>query len=176
MHRHQGAAAQTETSYANVVVQSVPGHRSVEGNELTHTAAKAATLLYEDPPVIPYGCARSLIKQSINNDISNYVMSESVYSKLSSKKDAEIKSRKNQLLLARIWAGHHWVFMSYHKLVDKKLGDRCKVCEDQPTHNIHHFLCKCEQTDTLRLKFFVTTEIGLKSLLKIHPLPYVTPR
>ena len=92
----------------------VLGHRGVEGNE------KSATLLDEDPTEIPYVCARSLIKRSINDDISSHPSSEAVYSKFSSKK-AEIK---DQVILARIWSGHHWSLESYHKLVDEENDNR----------------------------------------------------
>ena len=157
------------TSRAKVVVQWVPGHSGVEGNELADTAAKAATLLDEDPTEIPFGCAKSLIKRSINDDISSHARSEVVYSKLSAKKEAEIKSREDQVLLARLRSGHHWGLESYHKLVNEEHDDRCKVCEDHPPHDLQHFICECEQTDTLRMECFGTTGIGLEVLTE-NPL------
>ena len=146
------------TSCAKVEVQWALSHSDVEGNKIADTAAKAATLLNEDSTDIPYVCASSLIKRSINDDISSRPRAEEVYSKFSSKK-AEIK---DQVILARIWSGHHWSLESYHKLVDEEHDHRYKVCEDQPKHNLNHFIYKCEQTDALRMECFGTTGSALE--------------
>ena len=64
------------------------------------------------------------MKRSINDEISSHSSSEAVYSKFYSKKEAEIKSEEDQVILARIRSVHHWSLESYHKLVDEENDNR----------------------------------------------------
>ena len=41
------------------------------------------------------------------------------YAGYSKKKEAEIKTRANQVIIGCIYTGHHWGIESYHLLVDK---------------------------------------------------------
>jgi hypothetical protein len=91
-----------------------------------------------------------------------------VYSKLSMRKEAEVKSRDDQVLLGRIRSGHHWCLESYHQLVDENHDTTCKECGWQ-LHDLEHFIYNCQTTDRIRMRCFGTTGVGL-DILTDNPL------
>ena len=89
-----------------------------------------------------------------------------VYSNISKKKEKEITSRSDQVLLARVRSGHHWFFESYHHLVNSDHNTTCPIsgCGD-PVHDLEHWLCKCPANTLRRQKIFgdTTVELGILS-------------
>ena len=93
---------------SQILIQWIPGHKGIEGIELADEAAKSATTLDEDPTPITLGSARAEIEATIKEDLSSHERSAQVYSKLSKKREAaEVMTRADQVLLARIRSGHH---------------------------------------------------------------------
>ena len=82
---------------------------------------------------------------------------------ISKKKEREVKSRSNQVLLA---IGHHWFSESYHHLVNSDHDIICLIygCGD-PMHDWDHWLCKCPANTERRQKIFgdTTVELGILS-------------
>ena len=112
--------------------------------------------------------AREKIKAVIKEDLSSHARTSLVYSKYSKKREAaEVLTRADQVLLARIRSGHHWAFGSYHKLVDDSYDASCKECGAE-LHDLEHWLCHCPASSHIRLKCFGTLDIGL-DVLTNHP-------
>ena len=86
-----------------------------------------------------------------------------MYGKLSKQREAEVKSRADQVLLARIRSGHHWAFQSYHKLVDDAHDATCKECGCD-LHDLEHWLCQCIAHSHLRMRHFGTGDVDLDVL------------
>ena len=98
----------------------VPGHSDIEGNELVDAVVKLAITQAEDPMDITFGITCAKIRATVRDDISSHERMARVYAKFSVQKEAEVKSRYDQVLLARIRTAHHWYLESYHQVVDKK--------------------------------------------------------
>ena len=153
---------------AMLKIQWVPGHSGIVGNELADLAAKHATTLDEVPTEIPFGSACARIKSVIRDDHSSHARTARVYAKYSKQKEAEVKTRNDQVLLGRIRTGHHWHFESYHQLVDKEHDTTCEECGFK-LHDLKHWLCDCPATAHIRMRLFGTSEIFLEILTE-NPL------
>jgi ribonuclease HI len=154
---------------ADVSIQWVPGHSGIEGNELADAAAKQATSLQQEPTAITLGSACARIRATIKDDLSTHERSARVYSKISKQKEAEVRSREDQVLLGQIRAAHHWCFESYHQLVDETHNTTCKECGWE-MHDLEHWLCHCPSTSHIRMRTFGTLDVGLE-VLTDTPIP-----
>ena len=147
---------------AKVTIQWIPGHKGIAGNELADKAAKEATTLDEEPTAITLGSARAKIKQAVKDTIT-HERTAKVYAKLCRQKKAEVRSRADQVFLARIRSGHHWGLESYHKLVDCEHDTKCKEC-GHALHYLEHWLCHCPANVHNRMKYFGTSDVSLDIL------------
>ena len=150
---------------ADLAIQWVPGHSNIAGNDMVDTAAKAATTLNEPQTSIAYSGICAVIRSEVR-DVLTHERSMKVYSNISKKKEKEITSRSDQVLLARVRSGHHWFFESYHHLVNSDHNTTCPIsgCGD-PVHDLEHWLCKCPANTLRRQKIFgdTTVELGILS-------------
>lgn len=153
---------------AKVLIQWVPGHSGIVGNELADAAAKLATTQDAAPTEIPFGSACAKIRATVRDDPSSHERTARVYSKFSVQKEAEVKSRDDQVLLARIRAAHHWCLESYHQLVDETHNTSCKEC-GWKMHDLAHWLCDCPSSSSIRMRIFGTPCVGL-DVLTDNPL------
>ena len=96
-------------------------------------------------------------------DTNTHTRSARVYASYSKKKEEEINSRADQVLLARIRSGHHWCFESYHKLVDKEHDARCKECGEE-LHDLEHWFCSCVANSHIRQRMFGSPVVELDLL------------
>ena len=166
-HEIKSLRSRLLTIASKVTVQWIPGHKGIAGNELADEAAKLATSLDDESTPTSFGSAKAKIRATIRDDFSTHARTAAVYEKLSQKREAEIKSRADQVLLSRIRSAHHWAFESYHKLVDANHDTKCKEC-GWKIHDLEHWLCHCPATAHIRMKYFGTADISL-NILTEHP-------
>ena len=148
---------------ADISIQWIPGHSNIAGNELADAAAKLATKLDTDPTEITFKSVCAYAKAAITDDTTTHTRSARVYASYSKKKEEEIKSRADQVLLARIRSGHHWCLESYHKLVDKEHDARCKECGEE-LHDLEHWFCSCVANSHIRQRMFGSPVVELDLL------------
>ena len=121
---------------ADLTIQWVPGHSNIAGNDMVDTAAKAATTLNEPLTSIAYSGICAVIRSEVK-DVLTHERSMKVYGSISKKKEKEITSRPDQVLLARVRSGNHWFFESYHHLVDSDHDTTCPISGfGDPVHDI----------------------------------------
>ena len=145
----------------DLTIQWVPGHSNIVGNDLADAAAKSATSLDEPPSEIAYSSICSFIKSVVRDNPNSHPRSAAVYANISRKKEREIKSRPDQVLLGRIRTGHHWFFQSYHNFIDSGHDTACGEC-GADLHDLEHWLCDCPANSHLRQRVFgdTATELG----------------
>ena len=148
------------TTPTELSVQWVPGHSNITGNDLADAAAKAATTLDEPQREISFGSICANIKSVVKDNLDSHPRSARVYADISRQKENQIKSRSDQVLLARIRSGHHWHFQSYHNKIDSDHDPSCREC-GAAIHDLEHWLCHCPATSHIRQRVFGDTAMEL---------------
>ena len=146
-----------------IVIQWIPAHCDIYGNELADAAAKAATSLDEPQTEISFSSICSHIKARIVDNPNKHERTAEVYASLSKRKENKVTSRSDQVLLARIRSGHHWLFESYHKMVDPTHDAKCKEYGAK-LHDLEHWFRFCPSTSHIRQRIFGTTDVELDLL------------
>ena len=159
----QNLRVKLQNTAATISVQWIPGHSDIAGNEMADMAAKAATTLDEPPVDISYGSICSYINSKITDtelyrkQKSVHERTNQVYRSYSKKKEETIITRKDQVLLARIRSGHHWLFGSYQQLVDPAHDPKCQEC-GAAIHDLQHWFLHCPATSHIRQRLVGTTD------------------
>ena len=92
---------------AAVIIQWIPGHSNISGNELADRAAKQATELPSTADLpITLSSAVKVVRDSIHNAAITHDRTKEIYSHYRPSIDAEqISKRADEILLARLRAG-----------------------------------------------------------------------
>ena len=105
--------AAVHNSPAEIIIQWIPGHSDVPGNEMADAAAKEGTELEIEYRPVSFRSACMMTNKCIPNQTSHEVMKK-VYQCYSTEKEKEeITTRKDQVLLAQLRSGKHKVFATY---------------------------------------------------------------
>ena len=119
---------------ANMIIQWISGHSNIPDNELADRATKQAT---KQPPKadlpITLSSAVKVVRDSIQDAAITHDRTKEIYSHYRPSVDAEqIIKRADEVLLARLCAGHHPALQAYLHRLDPDVDPPCPSCnEDQ---------------------------------------------
>ena len=148
-----------------IKIHWIPGHVDIPGNELADSAAKEATLAEGESEPLSFASVKAYIKKSITDGVIPHDRVRNAYSGYKLKNDAEVKSRADQTLLARVRSGHHLAFRNVQHEFDNSVDPTCPHCPGQE-HNLTHWLTSCERTTAARMRLFGTLDVPLSYLAR----------
>ena len=140
---------------AEVVLQWIPGHSGIRGNEAADALAKRGAALPQPDVPVTYETAVQIIKTNIQedwlNDWANNTTGRVVHSYMSkpNPKDAINKlQREDQSIIFRLRTGH--VQLNKHlSRIKKDHPASCPLCS-HPSETVEHHLLECTQLKDLR--------------------------
>ena len=137
-----------------VIIQWVPGHQNIPGNDLADEAAKEAAEL-KDQAFAPtwFHSVRARIKTERRCFGITHGRSTQIYAGYSHQKEMLISSRNQQSLLAKIRSGHTTLFAAYRNRIDETQDPTCPLCQDAP-QDLDHWMTTCAGTLQHRMELF----------------------
>ena len=151
---------------ARLVIQWVPGHSDVPGNEIADREAKAATQLEGDPRPISFHAVKNFIMNNLKQSddekmkVEYHERSTKVYKNMSRKRDQSLVTRAEQVYVARLRSGKHKGFRSYQHLLDPSIDPACPRCDSGDEDNLEHWI-ECAGTAAARMRNFGKVEVEL---------------
>ena len=155
---------QLEGSKQHIVIQWVPGHCGLIGNERADMEARTASTgrrkAKEEGRSVPLCTAKARIRRLIVDPPVSHVRTKLVYQGIKGK---AVLSRKEAVLLAQLRSGHCRRLAAYRHVVEEGVSPTCPNCKKEPEDMVH-WLQKCPATAEKRRKAFGGTSPPLSVL------------
>ena len=136
----------------SILLQWIPSHVGIDGNEEVDEIAKSASKLSQAETEIPLKVAKTVLSRQIKKEWEAST-TKSRYHRWKRDKPTENKmSRKDRTLLARIRSGHCEVAKEYQHRIGKANTPNCDVCSIP--ESVHHLLFECPQWMAQRRRHF----------------------
>ena len=141
-----------------VVLQWIPGHAGVEGNEKADSLAKRGAALPQPEAPVNYETARKMIKSNLKeewlNDWTRNKTGRALYTHMSAPKPKDPVNklrRAEQCTIFRLRVGH--VGLNNHlSRIKKNFPSACPLCKF-PNETVEHHLLHCPHLKNLRQQF-----------------------
>ena len=114
----------------------------------------ATTIATNTLLLISFSSSIKVINETIRDDAPTHKRVALVYQHQKVSLDArQIKTRKDEVLLACLGSGHHSSLQQYLHQLDPSQDPICLKCS-LDEHDLHHWLCNCLATTTIRMQVF----------------------
>ena len=148
-----------------VIIQWIPGHSNIPGNDLADKYAKEVAQNGE-PSLSPlsYNTAKAIIKREIKDPPPSHPTVSKTYEHLSKKEEGKVKTRKDAALLAQLRSGHCKELRAYQHRIDESKDGKCPRCQLE-AETIQHWLA-CPATILKRQEIFGDYDVPLGMMTK----------
>ena len=161
---------------SEVVVQWIPGHSEIPGNDMADEEANvAARDESEEGRSISWKAAKTMVKAAIPKEEIEHPRIKMTYACMSSSRESQINNRGDQVSLARLRTGHHLQLGATKHRYNEREDPSCPRCEEwniagtmqQPfsLDTVEHWL-ECEPLAAARMRDFGDVSVGLEILTK----------
>ena len=111
-----------------LIIQWIPGHSNIPGNEIADEEAKKATEEEEVGRPVSLAAVKPAIKSYVKDGAIVHQRTRQLYCCKSKQKDKLIRNRSEQVLLARLRSGHHPALWTYKHRLNPAEDPSCPRC------------------------------------------------
>jgi ribonuclease HI len=148
----------------NTVIQWIPGHSGVPGNEIADEIAKQATEEPGPSSPVSYAGACAHIRQYSRDPPPTHPRTKAVYAALSESRECQVGCRAEQTLIAKLRSGHYIGLRATQNRFNPSIPATCNLC-GQGDQDLEHWI-DCPATTAERWSLFGEFSGGLDCLTR----------